>query len=142
MGVIVRPRCSTPASAAPSSSAGATLPAASRAARPHPDHDPRAGQTGRHATRAATNARSITATGNVMTVTSPDPRPQSASGQLADDAGQPSLLEWQARLRASAGFRAFALQNQVKRMGYLLQGNVAQYRSLVARLQDPSVFFP
>jgi hypothetical protein len=77
-----------------------------------------------------------------MTVSSPDPRLEPASGQLADDGGQPSLLEWQARLRASAGFRAIALQNQVKRMDYLLQGNVAQYRSLVARLQDPSVFFP
>ena len=30
----------------------------------------------------------------------------------------------------------------MKRMSYLLQGNVGQYRALVARLQDPAVSFP
>jgi hypothetical protein len=57
-------------------------------------------------------------------------------------ADRPSLLGWQERLRASPGFRAIALQNQVRRMGYLFQGNVAQYKFLVARLQDPSVSLP
>lgn len=60
----------------------------------------------------------------------------------ADGDTRPSLLEWQAQLRASTGFRAIALMNLVKRMSYLFQGNVAQYKSLVARLQDPAVSFP
>jgi hypothetical protein len=55
---------------------------------------------------------------------------------------RPPLLEWQEQLRASPGFRAIALQTQVKRMGDLFQGNVAQYKSLVVKLQDPSVSLP
>jgi hypothetical protein len=35
-----------------------------------------------------------------------------------------------------------ALISAVERMSYLLQGNVRQYRALVARLQDPAVSFP
>ena len=55
---------------------------------------------------------------------------------------RPSLLVWQERLRASQGFRAIALQDRVKRMGYLFQGNFAQYKSLVASLQDPGTSLP
>lgn len=62
--------------------------------------------------------------------------------QSADKAGRPSLLEWQARLQESAGFRAIALKDRVKRIAYLFQANVAQYKSLVARLHDPAVSFP
>lgn len=40
------------------------------------------------------------------------------------------------------GYRLVALICAVKRMSYLLQGNVLQYRVLVARLQDPAVSFP
>lgn len=71
-----------------------------------------------------------------MGVTGTDPQQSEAS------VGRPSLLEWQERLRASPGFRAIALQNRVKRMGYLFQGNVAQYKSLVASLQDPGTSLP
>lgn len=39
-------------------------------------------------------------------------------------------------------YRLRALVSAVKRMSYLLQGNVGQYRALVARLQDPAVSFP
>jgi hypothetical protein len=54
-------------------------------------------------------------------------------------AGPCIAVIWQERLRASPGFGAIALQNQAKRMGYLFQGNVAQYKSLIATLQNPSV---
>jgi hypothetical protein len=60
----------------------------------------------------------------------------------ADGPDRPSLLEWQTRLQASAGFRAISLKNRVERMGYIFQGNVAQYKSLVARLQHPAVSLP
>jgi hypothetical protein len=39
-------------------------------------------------------------------------------------------------------YRLVALIGAVKRMNYLLQGNVRQYRALVAKLQDPTVSFP
>jgi hypothetical protein len=39
-------------------------------------------------------------------------------------------------------YRLRALISAVERMSYLLQGNVRQYRALVARLQDPAVSFP
>jgi hypothetical protein len=39
-------------------------------------------------------------------------------------------------------YRLVALISAVKHMSYLLQGNVRQYRVLVARLQDPAVSFP
>jgi hypothetical protein len=82
-------------------------------------------------------------TGNVTSMTDTDVPSEPADEQSAADAvSQPSLLERQARLRASAGFRAIALKNEVKRMGYIFQGNVAQYKSLVASLQNPAVSFP
>ncbi len=78
-----------------------------------------------------------------MSVTGTDVQPEPTDEQsAADGAGRPSLPEWQARLQASAGFRAIALKNRVKRMGYIFQGNVAQYKSLVASLQDPAVSLP
>jgi hypothetical protein len=39
-------------------------------------------------------------------------------------------------------YRLVGLIGAVKRMSYLLQGNVGQYRALVSRLQDPAVAFP
>jgi hypothetical protein len=75
-----------------------------------------------------------------MTSTGVPPSP--ASEPPPGGVARPSLLDWQERLRASPGFRAIALQNQVERMGYLFQGNVGEYKSLVARLQDPSVSLP
>lgn len=69
----------------------------------------------------------------------PEPADEHAA---ADGDGRPSFLEWQARLQASTGFRALGLKDRVKRMGYIFQGNVAQYKSLVSRLQKPSVSFP
>jgi len=76
-------------------------------------------------------------------VTGTDVQPEPLDGQpVADVADRPSLLKWQAQLQASPGFRAIALTDRVKRMGYLFQGNVAQYKSFVASLQDPSVSFP
>ena len=39
-------------------------------------------------------------------------------------------------------YRLRFLISAVKRMSYLLQGNVTQYRTLVAALQDPAVSFP
>jgi hypothetical protein len=77
-----------------------------------------------------------------VSVTSTDDRSSAASDQPPADAARPSVLGWQEQLRTSQGFRAIALQTQVKRMGYILQGNVGQYRSLVATLQDPSVSLP
>ncbi|WP_129799019.1 hypothetical protein [Streptomyces sp. F001] len=60
----------------------------------------------------------------------------------AEGADRSSLVEWQRRLQASPGFRAIALKNRVKRIGYVFQGNVAQYKSFVAGLQDPTVSTP
>lgn len=77
-----------------------------------------------------------------MSVTSTDARSDPASESPPGGVARPSLLDWQQGLRASPGFRAIALQNQVKRMGYLFQGNVGQYNSLVAKLQVPSVSLP
>jgi hypothetical protein len=73
-----------------------------------------------------------------MTDTSAPP----GAGRPGGEDGRPSPLERQAQLRASSGFRAIALRKLVERMSYLLQGNVTQYRSLVARLQDPAVSLP
>lgn len=55
---------------------------------------------------------------------------------------RPSLLEQQRLLLASAGYRAIALKDRVKRIAYIFQANVAQYKSLVARLQDPAFSLP
>jgi hypothetical protein len=83
------------------------------------------------------------ATGSVIGVTGTDVQPEPADEQSpAGGAGRPSLVEWQVRLQASPGFRAIALKNRVKRMGYIFQGNVAQYKSLVASLQDPAISLP
>jgi hypothetical protein len=83
------------------------------------------------------------ATCTVVGVTGTDAQPEPADAQsVVDGWDRLSLVEWQARLQASSGFRAISLKNRVKRMGYILQGNVAQYRSLVASLQDPSVSLP
>ncbi|MCX4972410.1 hypothetical protein [Streptomyces sp. NBC_00620] len=60
----------------------------------------------------------------------------------AEDAGRPSLVDWQKRLNDSSGHRAIALGARVKRIGYVFQGNVAQYKLLVAKLQDPAVSGP
>jgi hypothetical protein len=78
-----------------------------------------------------------------MGVTDTDVQPEPPDEPAtADGGGRPSFLEWQARLRASPGFRALSLKDRVKRIGYIFQGNVAQYKSLVSRLQSPSVSFP
>jgi hypothetical protein len=69
----------------------------------------------------------------------PDPADEQST---AEDAERPSLVEWQNRLNASSGHRAVVLGDRVKRIGYVFQGNVAQYKSLVARLQDPVVAGP
>ena len=81
--------------------------------------------------------------GTVMGVNDSDVQPEPAGEPVtADDDSRPSFLEWQARLQASTGSRALGLKDRVKRMGYISQGNVAQYKSLVSRLQNPSVSFP
>lgn len=53
-----------------------------------------------------------------------------------------SLLERQRQILASPGYHGMALKDRVLRMGYLFQGNVAQYKSLVTSLQDPGVSLP
>lgn len=54
-----------------------------------------------------------------------------------DRADRPRLLAWQDELNASAGYRAMALMDYVRRIGYIFQGNVAQYNSLIAQVQNP-----
>ncbi|WP_210592275.1 hypothetical protein [Streptomyces sp. GESEQ-35] len=76
-----------------------------------------------------------------MTETGVQPEPADEQ-TTAEDVGRPSLLDWQKRLNASTGHRAIALGERVKRIAYLFQGNVAQYKSLVAELQDPAVSGP
>lgn len=66
---------------------------------------------------------------------------QADPGQPSDaslDNDRPRLLVWQDELNASAGYRATALMDYVRRIGYVFQANVAQYKALVAGLQDPS----
>ena len=55
---------------------------------------------------------------------------------------RPRLLVWQEELNASPGHRAIALMDYVRRIGYVFQANVAQYRALVTRMQDPSFALP
>ncbi|WP_194822586.1 hypothetical protein [Micromonospora sp. S-DT3-3-22] len=55
---------------------------------------------------------------------------------------RPHLLVWQDELKASPGYRAVELMAYVRRIGYVLQANVAQYNDLIARLQDPSHSLP
>lgn len=61
---------------------------------------------------------------------------------LGDGGEEPALVTMQRDLTMSAGYRAIALVDRVKRMSYLLQGNVSQYLGLVARLQDPGFSLP
>lgn len=76
-------------------------------------------------------------------MTDTDVPAESAGEQItAEGAGPPSLVDWQMRLNASPGYRAIALGDRVKRIGYVFQGNVAQYKSLVARLQYPEFSNP
>lgn len=70
-------------------------------------------------------------------------QPDPADEQTApEEVGRPSLVDWQKRLNASLGCRALALGDRVRRIGYVFQGNVAQYKSLVAELQNPVVSGP
>lgn len=55
-----------------------------------------------------------------------------------DPAGRPRLLVWQDELNASPGYHAIALMDYIRRIGYVFQGNVAQYNALVAQVQDPT----
>ena len=55
---------------------------------------------------------------------------------------RPRLLVWQDELNASAGFRALARMAYIRRIGYVFQANVAQYNSLVGRVQDPTFSLP
>jgi hypothetical protein len=55
---------------------------------------------------------------------------------------RPHLLVWQEKLNASPGYRALALMSYVRRIGYVFQRNFAEYRGLVARLQDPGFALP
>jgi hypothetical protein len=55
---------------------------------------------------------------------------------------RPRLLAWQEELNASPGHRAIALMDYIRRIGYVFQANFAQYKALVARMQDPSFALP
>lgn len=61
-----------------------------------------------------------------------DPEPQ----------GRPSLLTWQNELVASPGYRAIGLMEMVKRIAYILQSNLVDYKSLVAKMQHPEFAAP
>jgi hypothetical protein len=50
--------------------------------------------------------------------------------------------ELQRQLQTSPGYRANALIATVNRYSYILQGNIAQYLSLVNAIQDPSYAIP
>lgn len=67
----------------------------------------------------------------------PDEGPSVSAGD-----GRPRLLVWQDELNASPGFRAVALMSYIRRIGYVFQGNVAQYKALVARVQDSAFQAP
>lgn len=60
--------------------------------------------------------------------------------QLA--AEPPTLLERQQALTMSAGYRAVALMDRVKRIAYIFQANVAQYKSLVAKMHNLEFALP
>jgi hypothetical protein len=53
-----------------------------------------------------------------------------------------SLPEMQRQLWASPGFRASSLISMINRYAYILQGNIAQYNSLVKAMQNPSYALP
>lgn len=65
-----------------------------------------------------------------------------AAGTEAADPPRPRLLVWQDEIVATPGYIARARMEYVKRIGYVFQGNVADYKALVARLQDPGVSLP
>lgn len=75
-------------------------------------------------------------------MTDTDAQPEAGDEQHRTGPDGRSLLEWQKQLQASPGYRAMALKDQVKRIGYVFQGNVVQYRSFVASLQNPAVSLP
>ncbi|WP_329058125.1 hypothetical protein [Amycolatopsis sp. NBC_01480] len=53
-----------------------------------------------------------------------------------DDAhGQMSIADWERRLQAMPGFRAFVWQRQVHRVAYVFQTNLAEYRHFIDTLQ-------
>jgi hypothetical protein len=68
------------------------------------------------------------------------------SDQIAEpsdsSSDEPSLLRSQRQLIQSPGYRAMALTDRVKRIGYIFQANVGQYKALVFRLQDPKFSLP
>jgi hypothetical protein len=55
---------------------------------------------------------------------------------------RPSLLVWQEKLDDTPGYRAVSLMAYVRRIGYVFQANVAQYKTLVAKVQDPALSLP
>jgi hypothetical protein len=59
-----------------------------------------------------------------------------------DQHGRPRLLVWQDELNASVGYQALALMHYIRRIGYVFQGNAAQYTTLVARMQNPEFSLP
>ncbi|MFB9407731.1 hypothetical protein [Dactylosporangium matsuzakiense] len=56
-------------------------------------------------------------------------------------ADEPKLMTWEKALGASPGGLASSRQDYVRRVGYVLQANVADYNRLVAQLQNPTVSF-
>jgi hypothetical protein len=75
----------------------------------------------------------MTGPGNQPATGGEQPLPGEGDGSLGLRARSPL---------ASLGYRAIGLIDAVKRMSWLLQGNVGQYRELVAMLQDPAVSLP
>lgn len=58
------------------------------------------------------------------------------------EAERPRLLARQDELNASPGYRALTQVAHLRRIGYVLQANVAQYNALLGRVQDPAVSVP
>lgn len=85
------------------------------------------------------SARPVTSLSVTDTGVQPEPADEQPTVEGAD---RLSLLEWQKQLQASLGYHAIALKARVKRIGYVFQGNVAQYQSFVAGLQDPAASLP
>lgn len=52
------------------------------------------------------------------------------------------MIEWQNKLFGLPGYKALALMDSVKRTAYVFQGNTAEYKQLVADLQDPGMSLP
>jgi hypothetical protein len=85
---------------------------------------------------SARGGRRVAAGGSVESMSTDNTL--AAAEQLPGGAGQGQPDARPVRPR----YRLMALVSAVKRMSYLLQGNVRQYRARVARLQDPAVSFP